>query len=386
MNESVMRLPLPEPDDSHPLDWYPGDDEPRGLPGVLTETSYTLPEGLNIGEWLGIGETLQRMERSVQWWIGDWWRYGERKYGDMASQASKDNLRTIIGRSYATVKNYASVASRFTPDQRSHDVPFSHYQDVQALPQEQVDGLLGQASKHKWTRVDLREMVKSERELTGVEATTPPRLSDEPSVRASVGNVFLHLSALQAACDELMKDDLLTEETAERVAVHLESAGIGLVALSDRFRGAAADDAEMTPSERAEARRERSSATALRSISRFLGASLSARQADRMGPMGERVYFIRSKQSGLIKIGTSRWPRRRFQEIKLATGQDVDLLGTIPGSRDVEAELHEKFASTRVTGEWFSESDELMNYINQHAELHSADEPSPRRRTAGVGR
>ena len=26
MNESALRLPLPEPDDSHPLDWYPGDD------------------------------------------------------------------------------------------------------------------------------------------------------------------------------------------------------------------------------------------------------------------------------------------------------------------------------------------------------------------------
>ena len=30
----VMRLPLPEPDDAHPLDWYPEDSEQIGLPGA----------------------------------------------------------------------------------------------------------------------------------------------------------------------------------------------------------------------------------------------------------------------------------------------------------------------------------------------------------------
>ena len=96
MATEMLRLDPPEPDDGHPLDWYP---QPAnvGLPGTLTETSYTLPENLNLGEWLAIGETLQRMERSVKWWLGDWWNYGERRYGDMASQASRDAILDATG-------------------------------------------------------------------------------------------------------------------------------------------------------------------------------------------------------------------------------------------------------------------------------------------------
>lgn len=33
MNAEMARLPLPEPDDSHPLDWYPeSEDDPKGVP------------------------------------------------------------------------------------------------------------------------------------------------------------------------------------------------------------------------------------------------------------------------------------------------------------------------------------------------------------------
>lgn len=170
MNESVMRLPLPEPDDSSPLDWYPGDDEPRGLPGVLTETSYTLPEGLNIGQWIGIGETLQRMERSVQWWLGDWWRYGERRYGEMASQASRDLVKDVTGHALQTVKNAAWVADKFELSRRRDNVPFSHHAEVAALPANEADALLDTVQAEGTKRADLREMVKERKTVIAVEA------------------------------------------------------------------------------------------------------------------------------------------------------------------------------------------------------------------------
>jgi hypothetical protein len=43
-----------------------------------------LPEGLSADDWRALGEQLGRAERSVMWWIGDWWAYGEHRYGDRA--------------------------------------------------------------------------------------------------------------------------------------------------------------------------------------------------------------------------------------------------------------------------------------------------------------
>lgn len=47
------------------------------LPGRLREDGYDLPPGLPFDRWLEIGETLQQMERSVQWWPDQIERYGK---------------------------------------------------------------------------------------------------------------------------------------------------------------------------------------------------------------------------------------------------------------------------------------------------------------------
>lgn len=171
MNDA-MRLPLPEPDDdAHPLDWFPEPEMPaQGLPGTLTETAYLLPENLNIGEWLQIGETLQRMERSVMWWLGDWWRYGERRYGEMSSQASRDMVRDRTGHALQTVKNAAWVADKIELSRRRDNVPFSHHAEVAALPVADADALLDVVEAEGVKRADLREMVKERKNAISVEA------------------------------------------------------------------------------------------------------------------------------------------------------------------------------------------------------------------------
>lgn len=168
----MLRLPLPDPDDdAHPLDWYPDMDiEPQGLPGVLTETSYTLPEGLNIGQWLKVGETLQRMERSVMWWLGDWWRYGVRAYGDMATQASRDHVKDITGHAYDTVRRASQVAAAFEIGRRRPDVPFAYHQEVAPLPSDDAESLLDEVEQTGMRRADLREKVKERAAVIAVEA------------------------------------------------------------------------------------------------------------------------------------------------------------------------------------------------------------------------
>lgn len=156
---------------SHSLDWFPEPElEEKALPGILTETSYTLPEGLNIGKWLAIGETLQRMERSVQWWLGDWWNYGERRYGEMASQASKDAVQDATGHTYQTVRNAGIVAEKFESARRRADVPFSYHEAVSALPPDEADGLLDEAVVEGWKRAEIREQAKDRKQAIAVEA------------------------------------------------------------------------------------------------------------------------------------------------------------------------------------------------------------------------
>jgi site-specific DNA-methyltransferase (adenine-specific) len=184
----MMRLALPEPDDATPLDWFPEPVmEPRGLPGTLTETAYVLPENLNIGEWMAIGETLQRMERSVMWWLGDWWRYGERRYGEMASQASRDMVKDVTGHAYNTVRNASIVAGKFESARRRANVPFSHHAEVAALPAQEAEALLDEVEQTGLNRADLRERVKERKSVIAVEAAlsqpAPPPLLVPASVR-----------------------------------------------------------------------------------------------------------------------------------------------------------------------------------------------------------
>src|SRR4051812_34688284 len=142
MSADMMRLPLPEPDDAHPLDWYPEDSEAIGLPGTLTETSYTLPEGLNLGQWLAVGETLQRMERSVMWWLGDWWRYGERNYDQRVYQSIPDMVKRATGHAYQTVRDAGWVAGKFDASLRRDDVSWQFHKATAVLPSEDAQHVL----------------------------------------------------------------------------------------------------------------------------------------------------------------------------------------------------------------------------------------------------
>lgn len=98
------------------------------IPGVLSATGLVLPEDLPYTEWERIGGTLKRMEKSVQWWIGDWLRFGERKYGQMYSQALDGT-----NFSYGSLANMKYVAEHVESSRRRENVPFSHHQEVASL-------------------------------------------------------------------------------------------------------------------------------------------------------------------------------------------------------------------------------------------------------------
>jgi Meiotically Up-regulated Gene 113 (MUG113) protein len=70
-------------------------------------------------------------------------------------------------------------------------------------------------------------------------------------------------------------------------------------------------------------------------------------------PKSEFVYFIQSGTTGPVKIGTSKSPARRTGELQTGNPRELILRHVIPGDRDVEEQLHDRFKAARIRGEWF---------------------------------
>lgn len=75
------------------------------------------------------------------------------------------------------------------------------------------------------------------------------------------------------------------------------------------------------------------------------------------------VYFIQAGEGGPIKIGCSRSPIVRLNELQTGNAEKLVYCGAIPGGFELEQRLHERFASLRVAGEWFNAEPELVDYI-----------------------
>ena len=74
------------------------------------------------------------------------------------------------------------------------------------------------------------------------------------------------------------------------------------------------------------------------------------------GPVG-KVYFMRF--SDRVKIGFTMNLRQRLLDVP-----NDELLGSMKGSRHTESSMHKRFAHLRITGEWFSMGEDLMQFIS----------------------
>jgi hypothetical protein len=87
-----------------------------------------------------------------------------------------------------------------------------------------------------------------------------------------------------------------------------------------------------------------------------------------MGPVAGTVYFILSETSGLIKIGyTERPVTERLSALQISTPDRLEVIGRLSGNQALERELHSMFAGSRVSGEWFKASSDLVSFIEHTA-------------------
>ena len=86
------------------------------------KTGLTVTGSPTFEEWQNCGDFLKQAERSVQFWIGDWLNYGEKKYGETYSQV-------LDGVDYEekTLRNSKWVSSRVELSRRRDNLSFSCY-------------------------------------------------------------------------------------------------------------------------------------------------------------------------------------------------------------------------------------------------------------------
>jgi hypothetical protein len=135
---------------------HDAEDGVLALPGVVTETSLTLPPGLAFEQWQQVGFTLKRINRAWRWWVGDWIAYGERAYGEMYSQAIEE---TGIG--YGQLAQIVHVAKRVEPDMRREGLSWSTHASVARLERDAAIAVLDKAETEGLSRQEVRSAVKA---------------------------------------------------------------------------------------------------------------------------------------------------------------------------------------------------------------------------------
>jgi hypothetical protein len=110
----------------------------------LTPTGYELPDDLSQENWAEVGRALGRVRGSVMWWVGDWWAYGEHRYGERKAVVDADGWD---GPAYDTCVNAGTVSRRFEIPRRRGVLSFNSHAEVATLPEEWQDKLLDWAER-----------------------------------------------------------------------------------------------------------------------------------------------------------------------------------------------------------------------------------------------
>jgi hypothetical protein len=79
------------------------------------------------------------------------------------------------------------------------------------------------------------------------------------------------------------------------------------------------------------------------------------------------VYFIGEQLGGdTIKIGWSRDPVSRLQQIQVGNPTPLKIIGCVAANRLIEPALHQLFAPAAVSGEWFTDPEGSMRrWLNE---------------------
>jgi hypothetical protein len=152
-------------------------DQDNTVDAILAKSpplSLDIPEGTSFEHWLALGKHLALVDNTLAWRIGDWWVYGEHRYGDRIAAI---RTRRWNGPSFGACRNYAMVARAFETSRRRDTLSFSHHREVASLSTQDADRLLdwaeqplrndGRPRSTRELRSQVRTQVAARRRLNG---------------------------------------------------------------------------------------------------------------------------------------------------------------------------------------------------------------------------
>ncbi len=122
----------------------------------LTATGLTFSRDVSFDEWSAIGERLQFMGKAIQFWIGDWVRYGEHKFGEKYTQAVE-----LTGYDEGSLRNMTWVAEQVDLSLRNDKLSFNHHAAVAPLKPAAQEALLALAEDNNLSYRELRDEVRA---------------------------------------------------------------------------------------------------------------------------------------------------------------------------------------------------------------------------------
>jgi N6-adenosine-specific RNA methylase IME4 len=126
------------------------------LPGKLTSTGWMLPAGMAFEQWQACGKELIKVGNALQWWLGDWWAYGEHGYGKRI-EAMRDGLFGEYA--FGTLMTYGWVASSVETSIRIEVLSFAHHRHVAHLAAAEQREWLARAVEKGWSSSELKAAI-----------------------------------------------------------------------------------------------------------------------------------------------------------------------------------------------------------------------------------
>lgn len=143
-------------------------------PGIeLRPTCWISETDLGMREWAEQGRRLGVIGRGVGWWLGDWLRYGNTRFGERYVRASR-----ITGYDVQTLTNMVYVASRFELHERREGLSWSHHAEVAGCAPEERSRWLDHAESERLSVRCLREEMRRARRLA---EAAPQLVEEEPA-------------------------------------------------------------------------------------------------------------------------------------------------------------------------------------------------------------
>lgn len=128
------------------------DLEQRGA--RFTAIKLELPETLSKEDWADIGRKLLRADQVMQWWIGDWAAFGEKRFG-----ALKD-FCDLNGFNYQTARDLGWVSRSVHLSLRRDDLQWSYYREIAPLKPKDQKRFLELAESKKMVVAELRREIR----------------------------------------------------------------------------------------------------------------------------------------------------------------------------------------------------------------------------------